>query len=225
MGALLLFFRGICSKSYTNLTSINGNIKESLTWIDGVSYLHAPFLLFWSHVFLRCENATCTPFEPRPGQKSRDYIAGILLIILYPVWTQTKPTWLHTVWQWPSFISTWRKCLHTVWTQIRPDKMSSLILILTILIKGRALYPWISLFVEVCLMIYFMISLDPDHVRHFDKMLGLAWSLFDSWWALYLWIGLCIEGWTVAVGNFYNSMNPNKVQKISDLICIQIIYR
>ena len=31
IGLLLFFFRGICFKPHPNLTSINGNIKESLT--------------------------------------------------------------------------------------------------------------------------------------------------------------------------------------------------
>ena len=35
MDILLSFFQGICFKAHANLMSINGYIKESLTWIEG----------------------------------------------------------------------------------------------------------------------------------------------------------------------------------------------
>ena len=121
------------------------------------------------------------PFKPgtRYTQKiPKVHRENIVRLRFFLQWPSTDPPrpfnllGINLVWQWVSFISTW-----SVWTQIRPVKMSNLILILSIWFQVGALYPWISLYVEGW---YNSLTVWTLTSCHFNKILGLAW-IYTVW--------------------------------------------
>ena len=69
IGLSLSFFLGICFKTHANLTSITGNIKESLTWIDGVfnGFCHCCcFEVMWFSAVLNKTEFTQENRPPKP---------------------------------------------------------------------------------------------------------------------------------------------------------------
>ena len=63
MGLLLSFLHGVCFKPHANLASINGNIEESLTWINGFSMVSAIVVVLNSH-----DSPPCSWISKMPRQ-------------------------------------------------------------------------------------------------------------------------------------------------------------